>query len=44
VGVRLGGSIPKDMIAIRISPELQMAVVGSSEYFKKHPYPLRPMT
>jgi len=35
MGVRLGESVPKDMIAIRISPELQMAVVGSPEYFKK---------
>lgn len=36
-GVRLGEALAKDMIAVRISPDLRMAVVGSPEYFKNHP-------
>lgn len=42
MGVRLGESVPKDMIAIRISPELQMAVVASPEYFDKTSMPITP--
>lgn len=42
MGVRFGESVPKDMIAVRISPELQMAVVGSPIYFKKTSIPISP--
>src|SRR5690606_7347029 len=42
MGVRLSESVPKDMIAVQISPELQMAVVGSPEYFEKTAIPLNP--
>jgi DNA-binding transcriptional LysR family regulator len=35
-GVRLGEQIAKDMIAVRIGPELRMAVVGAPSYFAKH--------
>ena len=41
-GVRLGEALAKDMIATRIGPELRMAVVGSPDYFAKHPPPLVP--
>ncbi|TWF52340.1 DNA-binding transcriptional LysR family regulator [Neorhizobium alkalisoli] len=41
-GVRLGESIEKDMIAVRIGPELRMMVAGSPEYFKRHPIPQTP--
>jgi DNA-binding transcriptional LysR family regulator len=41
-GVRLGDQIPKDMIAVRIGPDLRMAVVGSPSYFAKHPRPKKP--
>lgn len=41
-GIRLGEQIAKDMIAVRISPDLKMAVVGSPEYFKHNPIPLTP--
>ena len=34
-GVRLGEQVAKDMIAVRIGPDLQMAVVGSPEYFAR---------
>lgn len=38
-GVRLGEQIAKDMIAIKIGPEMRMAVVGSPAYFRMHPWP-----
>jgi DNA-binding transcriptional LysR family regulator len=41
-GVRLGEQVAKDMIAVRIGPDLRMAVVGSSDYFARHPIPLTP--
>jgi DNA-binding transcriptional LysR family regulator len=41
-GVRAGEQIAKDMIAVRIGPELRMAVVGAPAYFKVHPEPRRP--
>lgn len=41
-GVRLGESIEKDMIAIRIGPELRMLTVGSPGYFKAHGRPETP--
>lgn len=41
-GVRLGEQVAKDMIAIRIGPDMRMAVVGSPTYFEKHPQPRAP--
>lgn len=41
-GVRLGERVDKDMIAVRISPDLRMAVVGAPSYFKTHPKPRLP--
>ena len=41
-GVRLGESIAKDMIAVRIGPDVRMAVVGSPGYFATHAAPGRP--
>jgi DNA-binding transcriptional LysR family regulator len=41
-GIRLGESIAKDMVAVRIGPELRMAVVGSPGYFARHPAPKVP--
>lgn len=38
-GVRLGEQIAKDMIAIKIGPEMRMAVVGSPAYFRQHAWP-----
>ena len=32
-GVRLGESLEKDMVAVRVGPEMRMAVVGSPAYF-----------
>jgi len=41
-GVRLGEQLAKDMIAVRIGPDLRQAVVGSPGYFKRHPKPTNP--
>lgn len=41
-GVRLGEQIAKDMVAIRIAPDMQMAVVGSAAYFAKNGVPETP--
>lgn len=41
-GVRLGGIIAKDMIAVRIGPDRRMAVVGAPAYFANHPKPRTP--
>lgn len=41
-GVRSGEQVAKDMIALRIGPDMRMAVVGASSYFKTQPEPKRP--
>src|SRR5882724_1231017 len=41
-GVRSGEQVAKDMIAVRIGPDMRMAVVGSPSYFKDRPEPTRP--
>ncbi|MBT0669362.1 LysR family transcriptional regulator [Novosphingobium profundi] len=41
-GVRLGGEIAKDMIAVRIGPDTPMAIVGSPEYFSRSAPPTSP--
>jgi len=41
-GVRLGEQVAKDMIAVRIGPDMRMAVVGSPDYFTRYPIPLTP--
>jgi DNA-binding transcriptional LysR family regulator len=41
-GVRFGEQVAKDMIAVRIGPDISMAVVGSPTYFKHHKKPVAP--
>lgn len=41
-GVRLGDQVEKDMIAVRIAPDMEMAVVASPGYFSRHAPPLVP--
>jgi LysR family transcriptional regulator, regulator of peptidoglycan recycling len=41
-GVRLGGEIAKDMIAVRIGPDIPMAIVGSPDYFRTRAVPASP--
>ena len=38
-GVRPGGTIARDMIAVPIGPEMRMAVVGAPSYFAERPEP-----
>ncbi|NNH60885.1 LysR family transcriptional regulator [Rhizobium laguerreae] len=41
-GVRLGEQVAKDMIAVRIGPDMRMAVVGAPAYFDSKPAPQTP--
>lgn len=41
-GVRLGDQVEKDMVAVRISPDLKIAVVGSPAYFAARTQPQTP--
>ena len=41
-GVRLGEQVDKDMIAVRIGPDMRMAVVGAPSYFARRPKPKTP--
>jgi DNA-binding transcriptional LysR family regulator len=41
-GVRLGEQVGKDMIAVRIGPDMRMEVVGAPSYFAKRPQPRAP--
>ena len=42
LGARLGDQVAKDMIAVRIGPDLRMAVVGSPAYFQGRQPPSTP--
>src|SRR5215218_2862123 len=41
-GVRNGEQVGKDMIAVRIGPDMRMAVVGAPSYFRKRADPKTP--
>lgn len=41
-GVRLGEQVAKDMIAVRIGPDMRMAVIGARSYFAKRSPPRKP--
>ncbi len=41
-GVRLGEQVAKDMIAVRIGPDMRMAVVGAPSYFAQRSPPKKP--
>jgi DNA-binding transcriptional LysR family regulator len=41
-GVRLGEQVAKDMIAVRIGPDIRMAVVGAPDYFQRYSIPKAP--
>ncbi|EOF7239672.1 LysR family transcriptional regulator [Enterobacter roggenkampii] len=41
-GVRLGEQVAKDMIAVRIAPDMRMAVVGAPDYLARFGVPLVP--
>jgi DNA-binding transcriptional LysR family regulator len=41
-GIRLGESVQKDMIAVPLGGAVDVAIVGSPEYFSRHPVPKHP--
>lgn len=41
-GVRSGEQVAKDMVAVRIGPDMRMAVIGSPSYFAKRSPPKKP--
>lgn len=41
-GIQIGEFIEKDMVAVRVSQDLRLALVGSAEYFAKHSPPKEP--
>ena len=41
-GVRWGEQVAKDMIAVRVGPDIRFAVVGAKSYFAKRPQPKTP--
>ena len=43
-GIRLGEQVAKDMVAVRIGPDLRMAAVGAPAYFSQRSPPRSPRT
>jgi DNA-binding transcriptional LysR family regulator len=41
-GVRLGEQVAKDMVSVRIGPDVRFAVVGTKVYFARHGVPKTP--
>lgn len=41
-GIRLGEQVERDMVAVRIAPDMRMAIVGTPAYFERHPRPETP--
>lgn len=41
-GVRTGESVQKDMVAVPLAGPIGVAVVGSPDYFRRHPVPRHP--
>jgi len=41
-GIRVGEQVQKDMVAVRVSPDIRMAVVGSPSYFASREIPRTP--
>ncbi|MBS7456007.1 LysR family transcriptional regulator [Coralloluteibacterium stylophorae] len=41
-GIRFGEHVDKDMIAVRVGPDLRTIVVGTPDYFSRHPPPRTP--
>ncbi len=41
-GVRMGEQVAKDMVAVRIGPQMRMAIVASPDYFAQRPLPKTP--
>ncbi|MDE1992821.1 MAG: LysR family transcriptional regulator [Rhizobiaceae bacterium] len=41
-GIRIGEAIEKDMIAVRLTPDIKWSLVGSPAYFAVHDHPATP--
>lgn len=41
-GVRIGEQIEKDMVAVRVGPDMRMAIVAAPAYFERRPPPQTP--
>lgn len=41
-GIRLGEQVQKDMVAVKVGPDMRMAIVGSPSYFAKNKAPETP--
>lgn len=41
-GVRMGEQVAKDMVAVRIGPDVRFVVVGAPSYFENRPIPATP--
>ncbi|WP_088210856.1 LysR family transcriptional regulator [Shewanella sp. Shew256] len=41
-GVRLGPEVGSGMVAVRITPDMEMAVVGTPEHFRRYGFPQTP--
>lgn len=39
IGVRYGDQVQKDMVAVRLTPDIRMTIVGSPRYFETHDVP-----
>jgi len=44
IGIRLGDDVAKDMIAVRLAPDMRIVVVASPTYLAQHPAPRSPQT
>jgi DNA-binding transcriptional LysR family regulator len=42
IGIRMGSAVDKDMVAVRVTPDFQMTVVGSPDYLAAHAIPATP--
>ncbi|MBN7804380.1 LysR family transcriptional regulator [Agrobacterium rosae] len=41
-GIRFGESVARDMIAVKLGPDMRTVVVGTPSYFERYPPPLTP--
>ena len=41
-GIRLGETVERDMVTVRVGPDLKTVVVGTPDYFAAHPRPETP--
>lgn len=40
IGVRYGDQLQQDMVAVRLTPDIRMTIVGAPSYFDTHPPPV----